>query len=306
MAIIDTGLTLAGARSEFFDRFTATPRLWPDLCTRYPSNKDVERHRFLGSVPPLREFGTGRLARGLFAERYDVENLKYELTLEVDRDELSDDQTGQVRLRIGEMAERAATFGDSEVARLLVNGHSAGFHSYDGVPFFGATHASGLSGTQDNDIASTAAVPTTPTVAECRTAIKTAIAQLLSFVDDQGEPMNQSASGLVAVVPPGTYLDFLEAVNASIVASTTNVLQSAARVIAFPRLTAASVFYLLKTDVAVRPFIFQDREPIEFTALEAQSDQGFMREKFLYGVRARFRYTYGYWQRAIKVTFTAP
>ena len=42
---------------------------------------------------------------------------------------------------------------------------------------------------------------------------------------------------------------------------------------------------------------------MEFTALEERSDEGFMREKFLYGVRARYRITYGYWQYALKLTF---
>jgi len=58
---------------------------------------------------------------------------------------------------------------------------------------------------------------------------------------------------------------------------------------------------LLKTDAAVRPLIFQDREPVEFTALTEDSEEGFRREKFLYGVRARYRLTYGYWQYAVKM-----
>ena len=37
---------------------------------------------------------------------------------------------------------------------------------------------------------------------------------------------------------------------------------------------------------------------------ENQSDEGFLRDKYLYGVRARYRITYGYWQYAVKITFT--
>ncbi len=58
-----------------------------------------------------------------------------------------------------------------------------------------------------------------------------------------------------------------------------------------------------RVDAAIRPFIFQDREPIEFTALTETSDEGFRREKFLYGVRARYRLIYGYWQYAVLSTF---
>ncbi|HUW30519.1 MAG TPA: Mu-like prophage major head subunit gpT family protein, partial [Planctomycetota bacterium] len=74
----------------------------------------------------------------------------------------------------------------------------------------------------------------------------------------------------------------------------------APRVIALPDLNAlgAEYWFLLRTDGAVRPFIFQDREPIEFAAKEQDSDEGFLREKYLYGVRARYRLTYGMWQHA--------
>jgi phage major head subunit gpT-like protein len=115
-----------------------------------------------------------------------------------------------------------------------------------------------------------------------------------------------SASGLVCVVPTTMYLTALEAVSAALLASTSNVVQGAARVVAFPWLADASKWYLLKTDGVVRPFIFQDREPVEFTALTEDSDEGFRREKFLYGVRARYRLAYGYWQYAVRVDFTAP
>jgi len=186
----------------------------------------------------------------------------------------------------------------------LVNGDQAGFLAYDGQIFFSAAHESGKSGAQSNILIPAAVDADNPTTAEFRTALSEAIARLLSLKDDQAEPMNMAADGLVAIVPGGMLVTASEAVNATIVASTTNVLQGAARVIAFPRLTDASKFYLLKTNVAVRPFVFQDREPIEFKAREQDSDDGFLREKFLYGVRARYAMTYGYWQHALQLDFT--
>jgi len=70
-----------------------------------------------------------------------------------------------------------------------------------------------------------------------------------------------------------------------------------------PSLSVANTWYLLKTDGVVRPFIFQDREPIEFGALAEESEDGFKREKLLFGVRARYRMIYGYWQFAVRVAF---
>ncbi len=204
------------------------------------------------------------------------------------------------------MADRAAQHKDVLIGELLKNSASAGFNSYDGRIFFSNGHVSGLSGAQDNTLIEAGTVDKdNPTTAEWRVALRNAIARLLTFKDDQGEVMSFGATGLVVVVPPNMFVTAAESLNATLVASTTNVLQGAARIIVFPYLTATDTWYLLKTDVAVRPFIFQDRIPLEFTALEGQSAEGFRRDKFLYGVRARYRMTLGYWQYALKVTFTA-
>ena len=306
MAIINTGLLTKGLRSEFFNRFDATTRYFQDLSTRIASNSDSESYKWLGSVPRMREWGTGRVARGLRTESYSVENLKYESTLEVDRDEIADDKTGQIRVRIGELAERAATHKDYLTSQLLINGETAGFDSYDGVSFFSDSHVSGESGTQSNKHTSTATDPDNPTTTEFKAALKTAIGAMMGFKDDQGDPMSVSATGLMCVVPTTMYLTSLEAVSATVISSTSNVLEGAARIIAFPWVTDTSKWYLLKTDGVIRPFIFQDREPLEFTALTEESDEGFRREKFLYGVRARYRMTYGYWQYGVRMNFTSP
>lgn len=301
-AVIDTGLVTKGLRSEFFNRLDSMPTHYKDLSTRLVSNSDHETYKWLGTVPKMREWGTGRLAAGLRTESYSVENLKYESTIEVDRDEIADDQTGQIRLRIAELAQRAATHKDYLISQLLVAGESSGL-SYDGAAFFSAAHESGDSGAQSNLLTTGATDPDNPEAAEFKNSLNQAIASLLAFKDDQGEPMLVTASGLVCVVPPSMLFTALEAINATLIGDTTNVLHAAARVVALPWLTDASKWYLLKTDSFIRPFIFQDREPIEFSALADGSDDGFKREKYLYGVRARYRMTYGYWQYAVRTDF---
>ncbi len=303
MAIINTGLLTKGLRSEFFSRFDATHTVFADLSTRVKSNSDSETYKWLGSLPRMREWGQGRVAKGLGTESYSLENLKYESTLEVDRDEISDDKTGQIQIRVAELAQRSASHKDYLLAQLLINGETAGFNSYDGVSFFNASHVSGASGTQDNELVSPAATADDPTTTEFKAALKAAISAMMGFKDDQGEPMSISANGLVCVVPTGMQMTALEAVSATVVDNTSNILSGVAKVVALPWLTDASKWYLLKTDGVIRPFIFQDREPLEFTALTEESDEGFRREKFLFGVRARYRMAYGYWQFAIRSNF---
>lgn len=302
MAVINTGLLTKGLRSEFFNRFDGTPVYYRDLTTRIVSTSDSETYRWLGTVPKMREWGTGRLARGLRTESYSLDNAKYEATIEVDRDEIADDRTGQIRVRVGELAQRAATHKDYLVSQLLVNGETTG-NGYDGVPFFATNHASGSSGVQDNKLTFDAVNVDAPTVDEFKQALKSAIAKMLAYKDDQGEPMMIGASGLVCVVPPTMYFTALEAMNATVINNTSNVMAGAARVITLAWLSDASKWYLLKTDGVVRPFIFQDREPVEFGALAEESEEAFKREKFLYGVRARYTMGYGYWQYAVRTDF---
>lgn len=306
MAIINTGLLTKGLRSEFFDRFNAAVTYYQDLSSRIQSSSDQETYKWLGSLPRMREWGTGRLAKGLGTESYSVENLKYEATLEVDRDEIADDKTGQIRVRVGELADRAATHKDFLISQLFINGETTGFNSYDGLSFFNDAHVSGASGAQDNKLTATAVDPDNPTTAEFKTALKGAIAAMMGFKDDQADPMFIGATGLACVVPTPLYFTALEAVSATVVGSTSNVMTGVARIIGFPWLTDQRKWYLVKTDGVIRPFIFQDREPVEFTALTEESDEGFRREKFLYGVRARYRLAYGYWQFATRTLFQTP
>ncbi|NOX59949.1 MAG: hypothetical protein GXP29_13980 [Planctomycetes bacterium] len=303
MAIINTGLLTKGLRSEFANRFESAPTYFQDISTRVVSTTHTEIYRWLGTVPQMREWGTGRVARGMRPESYSIENLKYEATLEVDRDELADDQTGQIRVRIGELAERAATHKDFLTAQLLESGDQAGFNSYDGVTFFGNSHVSGGSGAQSNSIPASASVPSRPNALEFRDSLAAGITQMMSLKDDQGQPMAIAADGLFCVVPPTMYFSALEAVNSTVTSSADNVLLGAAQVIAFPWLTDQESWFLLKNNGVIRPFIFQDREPIEFNALSEDSDDAFKREKLLFGVRARYRMAYGYWQFAIKTIF---
>jgi len=206
---------------------------------------------------------------------------------------------------MGELAQRAATHKDYMISQLLINGATAGYNSYDGVTFFNDAHVSGDSGDQDNDLTYAAAADDNqPTTDEFKGSLKQAIASMLAFKDDQAEPLPMTMTQMACVVPPTMLFTAMEAVNATVINQTSNVLQGAARIIALPWLETVNVWYLLKTDGVVRPFIFQDREPVEFGSLAENSEESFKREKLLFGVRARYRMAYGYWQFAVRTSFT--
>ncbi len=303
MAVINTGLVEAGLKSEFFARYDEIPGAYQRLATRVVSTKDGEKYNFLGTVPQMREWGNGRLARGLRSESYSVENQKYETTIEVDRDEIDDDQTGQIRIRVAEMAHRAATHKDRLISELLINGESAGYHSYDGVPFISDAHVSGDSGAQSNKLTYDAAAPDAPTVSEFRAALAQAMAAMMAFKDDQGEPMVVRSTDFIIVTAPQLHFTAREVVSATLFENTNNTFKMAADPIVLPWLTDASKWYLCHVGAPIRPFVFQDRMPIEFGAQEEDSSEGFKNERFLYGVRARYAMAYGYWQYCVRTDF---
>jgi phage major head subunit gpT-like protein len=311
MAVKSLGLATAGLRSEFFKRFEAAPSNWAKLCTVIPSTKKVEQHKWLGSVPTVRKWGTGRVAKGLRSEAYNVEDEKYEATIEVDRDELDDDQTGQIRIRIAELARRAATHKDSECGGLLANGHSAGYLAYDGKCYFAADHESGLSGAQSNlltyDISTKLPnepnTPDDPSAVTLREVLGYAAATMGLFKDDRGEYDYIQPTGLVVCCNPLMKGKWKTALRAQELGASSNVLpvDTPPEVIGLPWLTDVSKHYFLKVDGHVKPLIVQDRGPFEFKSLAEGSDEEFMREKYYYGVRDRYKVAYGYWQYAISV-----
>lgn len=315
MPITSTGLSTKGLRAEFNSIFSERDKLtyWRDLCTIINSDSDKETYRFMGSVPQMREFGAERQGKGVNVESYDVENRKYEITLEVDRDEISDDQTGQINLRIQDMAKRAASHKDSLLGTLILNGASTGFNGYDGVSFFNDAHISGLSGAQDNDATfdisarqpSEPNTPTDPSPNTIRSAVADVLGLMAMFQDDYGEFKRTGQTQIIVCCRPEVYFIFNQALNAGLLSSlstsggstNTSILPGTAggvpKVIPVPEITSVDFFYVFDVGGGVKPFILQDREPIEFNSLEADSDEGFRREKYLYGIRARYRLTYG-------------
>ena len=63
-------------------------------------------------------------------------------------------------------------------------------------------------------------------------------------------------------------------------------------------MTDTNNWYLLATKRKLKPIVFQQRVPVKFDSLEGASETGFMRDKYVYGVRARYNVGYGLWQNA--------
>jgi phage major head subunit gpT-like protein len=77
-----------------------------------------------------------------------------------------------------------------------------------------------------------------------------------------------------------------------------NSLRGKLRLVVSGYLTDTDNWYLFDTSRVVKPLVFQLDHPVEFQAMEKESDSGFMRAEYLYGTYARYNVGYGLWQCA--------
>ena len=305
--VIDTGLTSKAVIGRFYRRLEEYARSawWTRLAMHFTSNQASETYRWLGMVPQVREWHGGRQVRPLHSQGVTIVNKTWESTIRVDADEQRRDKTGQVMVRINELARRVATHPNKLLTTLVLNG--AATPCYDGKNFFDPAHSEGNSGVQSNTVTHDAASGTEPTPAEMYEAIVKAIGQIMSFKDDQGEPMNETAREFLVMVPMRFLSSTLVALAGRTVDSSSNPLAAgepfSVKWVANPRLSWSDQFAVFRVDGSTRPFIFQEELPVQIQVLAEGSELEINENQHQYGVKAIHEAGYGFWQDACLVTF---
>lgn len=285
--------------------------LWvPGTSMLVQSNQESETYKWLGMAPAMREWVGGRVAKGFRDNGITITNKTFEATLEVLLDELRRDKTGQVMVRVRELAERTNAHWAKLLSTLIIAGESA--VCYDGQYFFDTDHAEGDSGSQSNDISYNAGTTTAPTAAEMESAILENVSKILSFKDDQGEPMNEEAMAFLVMVPTPFMAAAAAALKNPVITdaagSRTNTITSLGgfkfELAVNPRLTWTDRFAVFRTDGQTKPFIRQEEEGVTVSAIAEGSELEFRDNKHHYGVKAIRNAGYGYWQHACLTTLT--
>lgn len=300
---------------EFYRTLSQDSGAWAPLVSMlFTSDQDSEEYAWLGQSPAMREWVGGRHAKGFRENGLTIKNKHYEATVDILLKDLRRDKTGQVMARIRELALRTNSHWASLLSTLIINGESA--VCYDGQYFFDTDHSEGDSGTQSNDIsvdistlpATVHGVITAPSVEEFQQALLKGITQIQTFVDDQGEPMNEDAMSFLIMVPSS--LGFV-ARNSLAMPAGTGVSEQ--RVVGGfnvqaainPRLSSwTDKFAVFRTDGSVKPFIRQQETEVDLKAKAEGSEYEFDNDAHQYGVDTWRNVGYGYWQDACLVTMT--
>lgn len=299
----------------YFARLETDPGMaWINgVSNLFSSDQASETYNFLGQSPVMREWISSRQAKGFTGQGVTIVNKHYEATIEVRKVDVRRDKTPQLRARMEEFADRAQTHWASLLSTLLLNGPST--VCYDGQFYFDTDHSEGDSGTQSNDItvdisalpAAVHGVVTAPSVEEMQQTILTTIAQIMSFKDDRGEPMNENARRFMVIVPVPLYLVAVAAVstlataalqqnlNPNIIAGLTVDVQMN------PRLTWTDSFAVFRTDSPIKGLIRQTEQEVELKAKAEGSEFEFDNDAWQLGIDAWRGSGYGYWQRACYV-----
>lgn len=272
----------------------------PRICTIVSSNSDSEDYSWLGDVPQVREFLGERQARDLANFNYNIRNKTWENTLGIKRSDLEDQKFDMINMRIRGLAEEAARYKEQLVMEFLtgaLGSAAAPYLCYDGQGLIDTDHPapSDLDGAVQSNRAGTALASATLWVA---------ITAMRSFQSDTGRVLNASPD-LLVVEPclEQTARELLCGFGTTGVSATAKVIADLGidlHVSPYLYSTATAAngnWFLMDTKSLVKPVIFQEREAVEFGALEATSDTGFLRDQYIYGTRARYNVGAGAWFR---------
>jgi phage major head subunit gpT-like protein len=283
------------------------------------SNQETETYKWLGNVPKFREWIGGRAAGHPKVESYSIRNKLWEQTLEFGLDDLRRDKTGQIQIRIGELAQAGSAFWE-DLLTSLINTDGVCFDSQN---LYDTDHpvsesTTGSTTAKNEVVAGDIGVlnigtATAPTPDEAAKVVQALTGHFMTFRNDQGHLMNGTARNfLIMVGTADLWGPFQSAVTLpNLTSGASNPVGGLqARGFSFdvvlnPLLTSATdLVYMFRTDAKLKPFILQQETETQVQVIGAGSEEEFKNRRHLFGTSRIGNAGYGLWQYAIKATLS--
>lgn len=285
------------------------------------STQETETYKFLGNSPKFKEWIGGRAASHPKVDGFTIRNKLWEQTLEFPIDDLRRDKTGQIMVRIGELAQAGASFWEDLLTTLINNGTSG--TAYDAVAFFGTTHpvAESTTGstTAKNTLTSSelgtlnVGTATAPTPDEAAKIIQGLVGYFHTFKNDQGHLLNSNARSFTLMAGTAdVWAPFSTAISQQYLTSGSSNPVSGLKSMGYnfdivlnPNLTSATdCVYIFRNDGKLKPFILQEETAPTVTVIGAGSEEEFKNRRHLFGTERIGNAGYGLWQFALKATMS--
>jgi len=285
-------------KTLFNNAFSKAETVWPKIAMLVPSGTGQNIYAWLSKFPRMRKWVGDKHIKALEAFKYTVVNDDFEVTIEVDRNDIEDDTLGVYKPQAEMAGESSAQLPDEIVFDLVNNGFTS--TCFDGQFFFDTDHV--VQGASVSNKGT--AVLTITTLAAAQASYGAYRTAMKKFKDDEGRPLNIKPN--VLLVGPALE-DTANALmtNDRLEDGKPNPYKGTATVVCDGRITSDTAWFLLDTSKPVKPFIYQERKaPVFVNQIDPQADGVFMRKKFLFGAEARAAGGYGFWQLAFGSTGT--
>lgn len=172
-----------GFRSEFLDGYGSAVT-WQQYCMVLDSVHSQETIVIPEGLGDLELWKGSRTIDTPILWDQTIKNKTFQKSFGVPREAYEDDQLGVYKAQARMLGIAAATHPEALLSEILVAGFTT--NTYDGVPFFSASHPRGNGLAAQSNLASGALASGT---------FRTALAQLTSFTDYYGKPLNLKAMG---------------------------------------------------------------------------------------------------------------
>lgn len=308
MALTTAALATASRliTAKFDKAVRAASPYYPNIATVVQSESAEEKYGWLGDMPGVREWLGDRIFKQIRAADYELKNKHWESSLLVSKTDVADARLLKYGMMIDALAAEASYHPDELMFSAMVAGETTGL-CFDGQLFYDTDHVWADSGTQSNDLTYAAATGTTPTSAEFRAAYNAAYAAMIGFKNDQGKPFFRPTQGMeipntIVHVPTALYPIALEALTARFDTNGNPVIiMGNPTVVAIGYLTDATKFYVHNPMGPMKPFVFQEREPLS-RQVKGADDLETKDLKLM--TEARYNAGYLAWWNSVLTTFT--
>lgn len=131
-------LVFKGFKTIYKAAFDGTKSHKDTLAMTVSSQAREEQYGWLGQFPALRKWVGDRHVKQLTAHGFSIRNEKFESTVSIERDDISDDRLGIYQPFVSEMGRAAKQHPETLIFQLLMSGFET--TCFDGQNFFDADH----------------------------------------------------------------------------------------------------------------------------------------------------------------------
>lgn len=279
-----------GFKAIFDESFEASEALayYKKVATVIEAKSKTVNYGWLGDVPLMREWIGERVLNDLTLYDYEIKRKKFEVAIEIDREDIEYDDLGIIKPRIMGMASSISYHYDELVFGLFEKNGLC----YDGKAFFDDEHLFGKdSSGVDIEYSNIG------TAELSKGSLRSAITAMSKIKSDKGRTLYVRPN--ILVIPPELEETAIILLKSDLIDGSSNVYKDMLEYVISPHLTNPKGWYLLDTTKPIKPFVLQITQKPRFGAVDSENNEYvFKKDKFLYGFDTKDNTGYGMWQFA--------